>query len=375
MAAKKSSRGVAVGAMFVLALVTLALTIMALGDGANLFRSQVHYRIIFPSVEGMGVGSPVKMSGVQIGSVTDVSLPTDPTASGIEVRFGVDAAYRQRIREDSTAALRILQLLSGEKFVEVFPGSVTVPALPEDSEIELRQDPEMVEAITDASQNINDISVYLKSILASLESGEGILGQMITDPNFGQEGLRAFRGALENLEALSGDLLLGKGFVGRLLKDEEFAGRIDSLGDTIDGLARVVQRIDAGEGVVGELFRADGSGEQAVQDLAAAASSLKRVAANLESERGLLGRLLNDEAYSEQVAADFRTLMSNLAEVSDKINRGEGTLGALVNERTLYAGMEDVVAGVNDSKFARWLTRRYQKKGIKAAEAESGPDE
>ena len=31
-----------------------------------------------------------------------------------------------------------------------------------------------------------------------------------------------------------------------------------------------------------------------------------------------------------------------------------------------YDGLEDVVAGVNDSKFARWLMRRYQKKGIKA---------
>jgi hypothetical protein len=27
--------------------------------------------------------------------------------------------------------------------------------------------------------------------------------------------------------------------------------------------------------------------------------------------------------------------------------------------------MEDVVAGTNDSKFARWLIRHYQKKGIK----------
>ena len=33
--------------------------------------------------------------------------------------------------------------------------------------------------------------------------------------------------------------------------------------------------------------------------------------------------------------------------------------------------MEDVVAGVNDSGFARWLLRRYQKKGIKSADEES----
>ena len=53
MAGKKPGRDVAVGAMFALALIILALTIMALGDGSNLFRSQVFYHVIFPSVEGM----------------------------------------------------------------------------------------------------------------------------------------------------------------------------------------------------------------------------------------------------------------------------------------------------------------------------------
>ena len=48
---KKPSRDVAVGAMFALALIVLALVVMALGDGSNLFRSQVHYVVVFPSVE------------------------------------------------------------------------------------------------------------------------------------------------------------------------------------------------------------------------------------------------------------------------------------------------------------------------------------
>jgi hypothetical protein len=37
-----------------------------------------------------------------------------------------------------------------------------------------------------------------------------------------------------------------------------------------------------------------------------------------------------------------------------------------VNDRTLYDSAEDVVAGVNDSKFALWMLRHYQKKGIEA---------
>ena len=72
---------------------------------------------------------------------------------------------------------------------------------------------------------------------------------------------------------------------------------------------------------------------------------------------------------------DLQRLVANLAEISDKINRGEGTLGALINDRTLYEGMEDVVAGANDSKFARWLLRRYQKRGIKVEEQQPRTDD
>jgi len=75
---------------------------------------------------------------------------------------------------------------------------------------------------------------------------------------------------------------------------------------------------------------------------------------------------LNDEAYSNEVASKLSETVANLAAITGKINRGEGTLGALVNDRTLYDGAEDVFAGVNDSKFARWMLRHYQKKGIEA---------
>lgn len=369
--AKTRSREIAVGAMFALGLIILALSIMALGDGSNLFREKVRYFVVFPSVEGMGIGSPVKMSGVQIGAVSGLKLSKDPSRSGIQVEFGVDADYRQRIREDSTAALAILQLLSGEKFVELFPGSVDKPELPEGSEIALRQDPEMLDAINAASQNINVISVSLRNILASLEAGDGILGQMISDPKFGKEGLEALRGALENIEALTDDLRSGKGFLGRMIEDRDFAAKVDSLGDVIEGLAAIVARIDLDSGALGEILREDGTGKQAVRDLADAAASLKNVAATLESDRGLIGKLLNDEIYSEQLATDLQTVLGNFAEISDKLNRGQGTLGLLISERTLHDGAEDVVAGMNDSKFARWLLRHYQKKGIKAP-AEEG---
>jgi phospholipid/cholesterol/gamma-HCH transport system substrate-binding protein len=369
--AKRRSHDLAVGAMFALALIVVALTIMAVGSDSRLFANKTEFRVNFPNATGLVTGSPVKMAGVQVGTVSGVRLPRDPSKLGIEVKLGIDRVYAGRVREDSRAALRVLQLLTGEKFVEILPGSADLPALPEGSEIPPSQDIELLAQAAAAAENLNDITVSLKNILSALERGEGLMGQMISDPDFGREGLDALRGTLENVEALTGDLREGRGFVGRLLYDDVFAAKLDDVALALERVAQLVASIDVEGGALGALLQDGGVGELALVDLRAAAASLRRFAEGLESGEGLLGKLLNDPEYSEALATDLQALLANLAEISAKINRGEGTLGAVVNERSLYEGMEDVVAGVNDSGFARWLLRRYQKKGIKSADEES----
>jgi phospholipid/cholesterol/gamma-HCH transport system substrate-binding protein len=364
----RRTRDLTVGVVFALALIILSLVIMAVGGESRLFVQKTYYRVVFPNTDGLRAGSPVKMAGVEVGTVTGVRLSTDPETRGIEVQVGVDQAYAGRVREDSRAALRILQLLSGEKFVEITPGSPDYPELPEDSVIDPVEERELLEQAAVTAENLNEITISLKNILGAMERGEGLIGQMINDPDFGQDGLAALRGSLENMQALTDGLLEGKGFVGRLLYDEEFSTKVDTLGEALDGFAEVLSAVKLNEGGVGALLEEGGSGEQMIEDLRAAAASLRRISERLESNEGLFGRMLNDVEYSDGMALDLRRMVANLAEISEKINRGEGTVGALINDRAVADGLEDVVAGLNDSKFARWLVRRYQKKGIVAQE-------
>jgi len=363
--AERRGRDLTVGVLFALALIILSLTVMAVGQESRLFSAKSRYLVIFPNADGLSVGSAVKMSGVQVGTVSAIRLPTDPSQFGIEITVGVDSAYALRVRQDSRAALRTVQYLTGEKSVEIIPGSASQPELPEGSLIERLEETEIMEQVGMASQNLSEITVSLKNILGALERGEGLMGQMINDPEFGKQGLEALRGSFENLQALTDGLLQGQGFMGRLLNDDAFAASIDDLGLTIQRLSSLTAKLDVEQGAVGALLEEGGPAEQALLDLGESAASLRRITARLESDEGFVGRLLRDPEYSEALADDLRAILANTAEITGKINRGEGTLGALVNDMTLYDGLEDVVAGVNDSKFARWMLRHYQKKGIK----------
>ena len=83
---KRRSRDVTIGAIFALALIILAITVMAVGEESRLLGKKSAFLVVFPSTDGLGVGSPVKMAGVQIGTVTGIRLPTDPTTTGIKVQ-------------------------------------------------------------------------------------------------------------------------------------------------------------------------------------------------------------------------------------------------------------------------------------------------
>src|SRR5512139_634565 len=99
MATKNRSRDVLVGGFTVLALVVFALAVMAVGGETRLFSKKASYRALLQSSDGLVIGSPVKMSGVQVGTVTEVRLSRDPSSAGIEVTLGVQRAYQARVRE------------------------------------------------------------------------------------------------------------------------------------------------------------------------------------------------------------------------------------------------------------------------------------
>ncbi len=365
---KRPMRDLSVGALAALARLVLGVTIMSVGGQSRLFSRKAHFRVVFPNTEGLRVGSPVKIAGVQVGTVTGIHLPTDPSATGIEAELGVESAYAMRVREGSQAELKYLQWLSGEKYVEVSPGDSARPVLAEGSLIPVVAAQPILQKGADIAENLNEITISLKGILTPLQEGKGLLGQAIQDPEFGKESLAHLKATLENLEAITGRLRNGESFTGKLLTDPSMAGRAADLSKAIQDLSTILDSIARKEGAVGALIAKGGAGEQAVTELRDAAASLKRISQRLESKEGLLGKLLNDPEYSNGVATDLRATARNLSEITGKINSGQGTLGALVNERVLYDSMEQIAAGTNDSKFARWMMRHYQKKGIEESE-------
>src|SRR5258706_10925502 len=100
--------------LFVLAgLAILMISILMLGDIH--FRPQNYYHATFNSIEGITDKSPVKIFGVEVGSVKNVELE--------DGRARITMALRKGIPVYKTAAVRIRSTgIIGSKFIALDPG-------------------------------------------------------------------------------------------------------------------------------------------------------------------------------------------------------------------------------------------------------------
>ena len=161
-----------IGVLTVVALVITAVTIFLLTGSRGLFWQRYPLKTRFGDVAGLKPGSPVRLAGVEVGSVTAVEL----TGDKVDVTFEVNKKYRSRITDRSTAALGSISLL-GEYAVDVKPASSGTPIA----------DGEYVPAapaaaqLADVTQSVNQGVQKISALLDDVRAGRGTVGKLITD--------------------------------------------------------------------------------------------------------------------------------------------------------------------------------------------------
>ena len=306
-----------VGALAAVCLLIVALAVFYVGQEQRLFQRKVPYLVHFRHTNGLQVGAPVALTGVVIGNVEAMAFPPDVDAQFIVVHLRVVGDVAPRIRENSLATVRTLGLL-GDKYIELTAGTTESPPLKPASVI-ASLDPidyeEFLGQGGDVLTNIIEVTASLKSVLQSIDRGEGLLGELIRSRS-GEAGVAEdIRTAVGNIERSSA------------------------------AAARMVDDIEHGKGALGVLVTDSGRMNQILGRLETASVALERFTLRLQNGAGTLPRLIDDETYARTVLGDVERATANLAEISDKVNRGDGTLGALVNDPRLYRNVNGLFGG------------------------------
>jgi phospholipid/cholesterol/gamma-HCH transport system substrate-binding protein len=282
-----------IGIVALLALVITTVFIFLLSGEGGFFWQRYAIKTVFANVAGLKEGAPVRVAGVEVGSVTDVQFMGDR----VEVTMEVGEEHQPRITTRSLATLGSVSLL-GESAIDVTADSQGTP-IPEWGYV--RSGP-MPPSINDVASRAN----------------EGIQG----------------------ITTLLADLRAGKGTAGQLLTNDELYREITTLVSTAEGVARSLNTgLTTGRGTIGQLF----TDPAAAQSLEASMQNLERITAGIRAGEGSLGKLLTDDALSRSLNATA----ANADSITARINNGEGTMGKLITERELYDRLNSMTMRVD----------------------------
>lgn len=374
----ETKRNLRVGAVTIAALLLLALAILTIGQRQQIFTRHTRYRTSFTNVTGLQVGSPVRLSGVDVGFVESIKLPTEPGEGDIVVRFSVDAAYTERIREDSVASIKTIGLL-GDKYLAVRAGTPEASRVLEGGHVASRDPAEVDEFVAggeDLMENFLSISSSLKVILRRIEAGDGLLGELTRTPEGQEKFSELARSTIVDVRDLLARVEAGEGVLGRLLTDDALADDLYATAHTLRLTGATVTRdLERSDSAYAALFR-DPETARAVRDAMQAVRDASQAMAaafeELSSGEGTLPRLLQDRDFADTFLDDLQAMMASLRSLAEKLDEGEGTAGAFINDPQLYMDLENVVRGVENSAVTSWFIRNRRKSGERAEE-QPGP--
>jgi phospholipid/cholesterol/gamma-HCH transport system substrate-binding protein len=313
-----------IGIVSLIALAIASVLIFMVSGTGGFFWQRYSIKTVFSDISGLKEGAPVRVAGVEVGSVKKMDFVGDK----VEVTMEVSKEQMSRITNRSMASLGSVSLL-GEAAVDITANS-SGASIPEWGYVSSGPAPgSLATAAEAATKGLEQTSELLKNV----QEGRGTLGKLVTDDTL----YRQLNDFVESAEAVTRGINAGRGTLGRLATDPAAA---KSLEQSLENLRMVTARIRNGEGSLGHLINDD----TLSKSVTSATNNLDVITGRINKGEGTAGKLITDaELYNR-----LNSMADRLDKLAASLNQGEGTAGQLLHDKQLYENMNSAVTEMRD---------------------------
>jgi phospholipid/cholesterol/gamma-HCH transport system substrate-binding protein len=316
-----------VGLVTVTSLVLLTIGIFLIGGQVGFFTKKITLRTLSPDAGGIKTGAPVRLAGIDVGSVRGVKISgLNDASQAVEISMDVVRQYQSEIRTDSEAFLAAEGLL-GERYVNISKGTPKAPVVENGALIRFHATAEFSELVggsRDLLDNLNVLTERLNNVVGEIESGNGTVGKLLKDDTL----YKRLDSTVDTIQTLAADISSGKGSIGKLLSSDEFYQHVDS---TVMKVQDAVDQLQNGDGTIAKLIH-DPALYQKADQLVSSGTTLVN---NINQGHGTLGKLAQDDELYRRL----NTATENLNQVLASLNEGKGSLGRLLHDPAFYENL------------------------------------
>lgn len=312
-----------VGIFVIIILAIFIILSMKIGELSFSKKSTYPITMVFSTVEGLKISSPLELAGVEVGKVTGISLNKDYTAV-------VSAALNEDIRLpiDSTASIGTKGVL-GDKIIILSPGISSGSIEPGGNLARTKVPPSLDTLLTqvgELAQNLTELSAALNASFGDEEALHDIVLNL-RDLSVNTSTLVADN--KEDITAIISNM--------RMIT-EEFTFISENLTTTSSNIDEITSTISSGQGSLGKLVKDDTLYDSMVTFMESADTLMAKM--NGEST---LGMLMTDSSLYD----DLAQTAENLRFITEEMTSGRGTLGRLMTDDEIYLTMRETLVSAN----------------------------
>lgn len=218
------------GTFVIVGILLFIITIYFVGKQQNLFGSTMHLQSRFKTVSGLKVGNNVRFSGINVGTVDEITIVTD---SSVVVVLVLQKDVQKYIKTDAIASIGSDGLM-GDKVLTISPGTSSTKIVREDSFITSKSAVEMEDLMKSVKTSVDNaglITGELAKFTSSMNNGNGTLSRLMNDATLAN----SLSKTLGNLESSTTEFSKftismnnGNGALSKLVSDKQFAAKLDS---------------------------------------------------------------------------------------------------------------------------------------------------
>jgi len=171
------------GIFVLVAIGVLLLTIFMIGRQKSLFTNTFSVYANFKNVSGLQTGNFVRFAGINVGTVSDISISNDST---VRVDILLQTRVKPYIKADSRASIASDGLM-GDKLLQIAAGSDTAKLLKAGGQVtgvEPMDMDKIMKKIELLADNAGTITGDLAGIVGKVNSGKGSLGKLLNSNDF-----------------------------------------------------------------------------------------------------------------------------------------------------------------------------------------------
>ena len=319
-----------VGLTVLFAAVTLTVLIFLMSGTTGMFTPKIKLKSYFDDANGLRLGAPVRLAGVDIGNVEGIRIIRENQITPVEVTMKVSEKYDYALHKDSIASLNTAGVL-GETFVDIDSTLAKGPPARDGDVLPIHDRPDIQDVVRSSQSalvNMQTLLQRLDHIVSIVESGQGSVGKLINDPTL----YNRLNATVLDMQGIVNKVGAGQGSLGKLFTDDTLYAKANA---TVDKLSVLADELSQGKGTAGKFLKDPALYDNANKTIAEARQLMEQVNAG----KGALGKLARDEEFAKKID----NTVTKLSILADRLEAGEGSAGKLFKDPSLYNNADQML--------------------------------